>query len=207
MPNGREVTESVPMESADFNNMRRAMVDSQLRTNGVTEPWIVAAMGSVAREQFVPDALRTTAYMDRSIALVGGKKLNPPMTTALMLQAAEVSADDTILLVSVPKGYVATLLSARAKQLVVTETLAELPEPARKGGFSLIIVDGAVETLPNALVALAAEGARIVTGVDERGVTRLAAGYVRDGKVALRPFIDSEIAPLAEFARKPEFVF
>ncbi len=207
MPNGREVTESVPMESADFNNMRRAMVDSQLRTNGVTEPWIVTAMGNVAREQFVPDAFRTTAYMDRSIALAGGKKLNPPMTTALMLQAADVSADDVILLLGTPKGYIATLLSARARQLVVTETLAELPEAARKGGFSLIIIDGAVEILPDALVALAAEGARIVTGVDERGVTRLAAGYVRDGKVALRPFIDSEIASLAEFARKPEFVF
>lgn len=207
MPNGREVTESVPMESADFNNMRRAMVDSQLRTNGVTEPWIVTAMGNVAREQFVPDAFRTTAYMDRSIALAGGKKLNPPMTTALMLQAADVSADDVILLLGTPKGYIATLLFARARQLVVTETLAELPEAARKGGFSLIIIDGAVEILPDALVALAAEGARIVTGVDERGVTRLAAGYVRGGKVALRPFIDSEIASLAEFARKPEFVF
>lgn len=207
MPNGREVTESVPMESANFNNMRRAMVDSQLRTNGVTEPWIVAAMSSVAREKFVPDALRTTAYTDRSIALVGGKTLNPPLSTALMLQAAEVRADDKILLVGAPKGYVATLLSARAKQLVVCETLSNLPETARKGAFSLIIIDGAVEDLPDALVALAAEGARIVTGVNERGVTRLAAGYARGGKVALRPFIDSEIAPLAEFARKPEFVF
>ncbi len=207
VPNGREVTESVPMESADFNNMRRAMVDSQLRTNGVTEPWILAAMGSVAREKFVPGALRTTAYMDRPIVLTGGTMLNPPLSTALMLQAAEVVADDKILLVGAPKGYVSTLLSQRAKQVVVSETLSDLPETARKGGFSVIIVDGAVEEMPDSLVALAAEDARIVTGVNERGVTRLAVGHVRSGKVALRPFIDSEITPLAEFARRPEFVF
>jgi protein-L-isoaspartate(D-aspartate) O-methyltransferase len=195
------------MESVDFNNMRRAMVDSQLRTSGVTEPWIVATMASVARERFVPDALRTTAYMDRAIALPGGKTLNPPLSTALMLQAAEVKADDKILLIGAPQGYVATLLSARAKQLVVSETLSDLPETARKGGFSLIIVDGAVEDMPGALVALATEDARIVTGVNERGVTRLAIGYVRGGNVALRPFIDSEITPLPEFAHKAEFVF
>ena len=70
--------------------MRRAMVDSQLRTSGVRTPWVLAAMGSLARETFVPDALRTTAYMDRSIALGDGKVLNPPVATALMLQAAEV---------------------------------------------------------------------------------------------------------------------
>ena len=53
----------------------------------------------------------------------------------------------------------------------------------------------------------AAEGARMVTGVIEGAVTRLAKGYVHKGKVALKSFADSEIAPLAAFARKPEFVF
>ena len=57
--------------------------------------------------------------------------------------------------------------------------------PQTGADFSLIIIDGAVEELPDSLLALAAEGARIVTGLHERGVTRLAAGYVRGGKVAL----------------------
>ena len=61
----------------------------------------------------MPDAHRNTAYMDRSIALVGGKT-EPAVATALMLQAAEVAADDKVLLVGAPNGYVATLLSARA---------------------------------------------------------------------------------------------
>jgi protein-L-isoaspartate(D-aspartate) O-methyltransferase len=195
------------MESADFNNMRRAMIDSQLRTNGVMEPWIVDAMGSVARENFVPDALRTTAYMDRSISLGGGKSLNPPLATALMLQAAEVQKDDRVLLLGLPKGYLATLVARRTQHVVVSETLGDLPDAARKVGFSVIIIDGAVEELPEALLALAVDDARIVTGTIENGVTRLVIGYARGGKVALKPFSDSEITPLPEFARKPEFVF
>lgn len=195
------------MESANFNNMRRAMVDSQLRTNCVTEPWIVAAMGRVARENFVPPAFRETAYMDRAIALGDGRTLNPPLATALMLQAAEVEAADKVLLIGLPKGYLATVLAQRAADVVATEKLADLPAAGRSARFSLIIIDGAVEELPDALLALATDGARIVTGIMERGVTRLAMGYVRGGKVALRSFSDSEVTPIAEFSHKPEFVF
>lgn len=190
------------MESVDFNNMRRAMVDSQLRTSGITTPWVIAAMGELPREDFVPAALRSAAYMDRSFR--GDRALNPPVATALMLQAADVAADDNVLLVGAPGGYVATLLSARTGNVVAIETLADLPAGGR---FSLIVIDGAVEELPANLLAVAHEGARIVAGIVERGVTRLASGIVRGGKVALRPFADTEIAVLPEFVGLREFVF
>lgn len=192
------------MESVDFNNMRRAMVDSQLRTSGVTTPWVIAAMGSVPREDFAPETLRTTAYMDRALPLASGNTLNPPVATALMLQAAEVTTDDNVLLVGTPGGYMATVLAWRTNNVVVIETLADLPD-ARL--FSLILIDGAVEELPGSLLAAAQDGARIVTGTAEHGVTRLASGYVRGGKVALRPFADTEVAPLPGFAAAREFVF
>jgi protein-L-isoaspartate(D-aspartate) O-methyltransferase len=190
------------MQSADFNNMRRAMVDSQLRTSGVTDAWVLAAMGATPREDFVPQALRDIAYMDRSIALADGTVLNPPVATALMLQAAEVTPDDNVLFIGAAKGYVATLLAARANVTVVSG-----PEDVKGNGFSVLFIDGAIEELPESLIAAAAEGARVVTGLVERSVTSLAFGIVRGGKVALRHFADSEIAPLPAFARKPEFVF
>lgn len=179
------------------------MVDSQLRTSGVTSPWVIAAMGKVAREDFVPDALRTTAYMDRSLPLPGARTLNPPIATALMLQTADVRSDDQILLIGTPGGYVHNLLLAQTKDVIAMETMTALPDSV----FSLILIDGAVEQLPETLLSCAQEGARIVTGVIERGVTRLASGLVRDGKVALRPFADTEVASLPEFARPKEFVF
>ena len=71
------------MESVSFEDMRRAMVDSQLRTNGVTEAWILGAMGSLPREDHVPASHRATSYMDRAIALDDVSVLNPSLLTAL----------------------------------------------------------------------------------------------------------------------------
>lgn len=194
------------MESGKFEDMRRSMVDSQLRTSGVTESWVLAAMGSVAREDYVPVSHQTTAYMDRSLELENGQMLNPPVSTALLLQAAEVRADDNVLLVGQADGYVAAILKTRTTHL--TAATADNLESARAGApYTCIVVDGAAEELPDALFTLAADGARLVTGIVEGAVTRLAKGYVQNGKVALKPIADSEIAPLAAFARKPEFVF
>lgn len=217
------------MESVDFNNMRRAMVDSQLRTSGVAAPWVIAAMGNVARENFAPAVLRQMAYMDRSLPLGGGRFLNPPVTAGMMLAAADVSADDSVLVIGAATGYVAALVAQQAgtvmaleedaglfaeaaKQLAKLKNVNLVDGPLNAGvvanaPYSLIIIDGAVEEIPDAVLAQAAEDGRIVTGLSERGVTRLAFGYVRGGKVALRPLADTEIATLPGFARAKEFVF
>jgi len=200
--------EIFPMESLNFEEMRRSMVDSQLRTSGVTDAWVLAAMGSIPREEFVPLTHRTTAYMDRSIALDDGdgSVLNPAVSAALLLQAADVRADDHVLLVGKPDGYVAAILRTRVSAL--TCVLADNVAAAQSAApYSVIIIDGAAEELPTALVDLAADGARLVTGIIEGAVTRLAKGFVHKGKIALKSFEDSEIAPLSAFARKPEFVF
>jgi protein-L-isoaspartate(D-aspartate) O-methyltransferase len=189
------------MEAVDFSNMRRAMVDGQLRTSGVTTPWVIAAMGELPREDFVDEPLRAAAYMDRSFT--GACPLNPPVATALMLQAADVTAQDKVLLIGTPGGYVARLLMARTDNVVAIETLAELVMT----GFSLIFIDGAVAELPDRLLAAGEEGARVVTGISERGVTRLASGIVHGGKIVLRPFADTEIGILPEFATARSFVF
>lgn len=194
------------MESVNFEDMRRAMVDSQLRTSGINDAWVVAAMGSVPREDYVPAAHRTTAYMDRSILLDDGSVLNPAVSTAMLLQAADVRSDDVVLLVAKANGYVADVLKWRV-QAIVAVGADDLNQAQAGGPFSLIIVDGAAEELPSDLLGLAAEGARIVTGVIEGAVTRLAKGYVHKGKVALKSFADSEIAAIPAFSRKPEFVF
>lgn len=194
------------MESVNFEEMRRSMVDSQLRTSGVTDLWVLSAMGNIPREDFVPLTHRSTAYMDRSIALDGGFVLNPSVSTALLLQAADVRADDHVLLVGKEDGYVAAILRTRVKALV-SVTPDNVAAAQSAAPYSLIVIDGAAEELPAALVNLAADGARLVTGIIEGAVTRLAKGYVHKGNIALKSFEDSEIAPLPAFARKAEFVF
>jgi protein-L-isoaspartate(D-aspartate) O-methyltransferase len=206
VPHGQQVNGNIPMESVSFEEMRRSMVDSQLRTSGVTDAWVLTAMGNIPREDFVPITHRSTAYMDRSSALDDGSVLNPAVSTALLLQAADVRADDHVLLVGKEDGYVAAILRTRVNALVCAS--ADNVSSAQSAApFALIIIDGAAEELPSALVNLAADGARLVTGIIEGAVTRLAKGYVHKGKIALKSFEDSEIAPLPAFARKPEFVF
>lgn len=194
------------MDSVNFEEMRRAMVDSQLRTSGVQDPIVLAAMGSIPREDYVPATHRATAYMDRSIVTDDGDVLNPAVSTALMLQAAEVKATDNVLLIGKADGYVAAILKTAVANLTTTSA-TDFANATKGAPYSLIIVDGAAEELPESLLKLALDGGRIVTGIMERAVTRLAKGHVHNGKVALKTFADSEIAPLKAFARKAEFVF
>ena len=147
-----------------------------------------------------------TSYTDRAIPLDDGSVLNPPLATALLLQAAEVKPGDAVLLIGAPQGYVAGLLKSRVTNLTCVEA-ADWTTAATSAPYSLIVIDGAIEELPEGLLAFASEEARLVTGLSEGPVTRLAKGYVHAGRIALKPFIDSEIAPLAAFARKAEFVF
>jgi protein-L-isoaspartate(D-aspartate) O-methyltransferase len=217
------------MSKQDFSQSRRFMVDSQLRTSGISQPWIIAAMGKIPRELFVPAAMRSVAYMDRSITISTARKLNPPVATGSLLAAADISSDDRILLIGAGTGYVAALLASRAAHVVAVEEDAELFSEAGTqlsgldnvtlvqgplaagapdhGPFSLIVIDGAIADLPPALVDQLSETGRMVTGLADGANSRLAVGYNRGGAIALKSFADTAIAPLPGFVRKAEFVF
>ncbi len=214
---------------SDFTVNRRAMIDSQLRTNGIMSPAVIAAMGMVPRENFVPESFQSISYMDRSVPLGASRVLNPPLAIGLMLEQADVQKDDRILLIGAGTGYLAALLAGRGASLVATEESADLMALAQAnltvqsgltliaaplaGGapdhapYSLVLIDGAIETLTQAVVDQMQEGGRIVTGLAEGAVRRLASGYKRNGKVALRAFADTEIAALPGFAHTKEFIF
>jgi protein-L-isoaspartate(D-aspartate) O-methyltransferase len=221
------------MSNPDFTTARRAMIDSQLRTSGIFDPSVLAAMAVCERENYVPTAMRAIAYIDRSIAIGGNRKLNPPVAAAMMLQAAEVKSSDQILLVGAGTGYMAALLAATGASVVALEeddalfgesvsrlaamtNVTPVKGPltdgwADLGPYSLIVVDGAITELPAAISSQLTETGRVVCGLIDNNVGRLAIGYRAGGDVgntlALRPFADTDIAQLSVFARKAEFVF
>ena len=170
---------------------RRAMIDSQLRPSGVNEPWVLSAMMALAREDFVPASLRDAAYMDRAVPLGEGRFLAAPLVHARMLGEALPTAEDKALLVGDGKGYPADATAKRRG----------------KGGYSLIVVDGAAEVLPDALLAALAEGGRLVSGMVERGVTRLTTGRKTGGTFALLPLADIGIPVLPELAAPKRWSF
>lgn len=220
------MTESNTIPADDFAAMRAAMVASQLRPNGVTGLALLEAMGRVPRESFVPEARRVIAYTDRAIPLGNGRALNPPMTTALLLNAADIGADSRVLIVGAATGYATALASSMASYVVGIEcdptmvALAAANVPTARiiesdletgvpvhGPYDAIVIDGAVEFVPDALIAQLAPGGRLTTALVEGNVTRLAVGRRGGTGFALAAFVDAEAVVLPGFVRPREFVF
>ncbi|MGZ3199693.1 MAG: protein-L-isoaspartate O-methyltransferase family protein, partial [Croceibacterium sp.] len=153
---------------------RKAMLDSQLRTSGVNAGYVLARMGEVAREDFVPASARGVAYMDRAIALGNGGFLAAPLVQGMMLQEARPTMADKALLVDGGSGYLAELVRPLVGSLEVVSA-ADAAAAKRKSDITLLLIDGAVEQLPVALVQRLAEGGRVVCGALKNGLTRLAA--------------------------------
>lgn len=185
---------------------RRAMIESQLRTSGVNEPWVLSAVAAVAREDFVPETMRSAAYIDRAIPLGNGRFLAAPLVHAKMLAEAEPTRKDKALLIGDGNGYLAALLRPLVGSLDAVDP-AQAASLAGEGGYTLIVIDGAVEELPPALCQQLADDGRLVTGVVERGVSRLAAGRKAGGAVALLPLAEIGIPALPEFAAPKRWSF
>jgi protein-L-isoaspartate(D-aspartate) O-methyltransferase len=192
------ITEDRPA-TIDFSAARRAMIDSQLRVSGVTQDFVLAAMGEAAREDFVPVAARGHAYIDRAIALGGGRALPAPLVHGLLMREAAPTPQDKVLLVDCGAGYLAALLEPLAGSLTVM-TPTDAAAKRGKGGYSLVVVEGAIEQVPDGVAAQLGEGGRLVTGLVERGVTRLAVGRKIAGQLALQPLAEIGMPVLAEFA-------
>ena len=193
--------------SQDFTIARRAMIDSQLRVSGVTEEFVLTAMNRALREDFVPAAARGHAYIDRAIPLGNGRALPAPLFHGRLLAEAAPASDDSVLLVSCGSGYLAALVQPLVGSLAVVDAADAAAMKQKKGGYTLLLIDGAIEELPEALAGQLAEGGRIVTGLVARGVTRLAAGRKLGGAVALQPLAEMGIPVLSEFTAPKRWSF
>ena len=214
---------------SDYRTARRAMVNSQLRPNDVNDPVVIGAMAVTPRENFVSEERRAAAYIDRAVPLADGRVLNPPLATGLMLTRANVVSSDKVLIIGAGTGYIAALLAPIVESVVALEEsdalYSQLAEnmgavdnvtavhgPLEKGcpksaPYSLIIIDGAVETIPELLARQLSNDGRLLCGQHEDGVTRMAIGRKAGDAISLADFADSEIAPLPAFARPAEYVF
>jgi protein-L-isoaspartate(D-aspartate) O-methyltransferase len=179
---------------------RKAMIDSQLRTSGVNAPFVLARMAAVAREDFVPSTARGIAYIDRAIPLGGGRYLAAPVVQGMMLQEARPNLGDKALLVDGGSGYLAELVRPLVGSLEVISPAEAAGATRKRGDFTLLLIDGAFERLPDALVQRLADDARVVTGVLRNGLTRLALGRKAAGEVGLIPLAEIGIPVLPEFA-------
>lgn len=212
----------------NFSSMRAAMVESQLRTSGIVDADVIAAMAHVPRERFVPAERSAIAYADRSVPLSGGRAINPPLASAKLLDAVSAQPGEKVLLIGAATGYTAAVLAKIGAKVVAVESDAALlaeagsalsgdavtliqgdlaAGAADKGPYDAIIIDGAVEQVPDALIdQLSAQG-RLAVAILDRGVTRYALGKRHGDSFGLHVFGDGESAVLPGFAKPKGFVF
>ena len=217
------------MSGQDLVNMRRLMVSNQLRTNAVTDVDVLAAMAAVPRERFVTDAQASLCYRDTMVPLGGGRGLNPPIATGRLLNAAQVRRGDRALVVGAGTGYAAAVLAAMGATVTALEVSPELVARARialdgvagvtlvegpladgwaEGApYAIVYFDGAVEHVPEAIVAQLAIGGRLVGIVADHGLTRLVEGRRASGGFGMEAFAEVEAALLPGFAPAPAFAF
>lgn len=210
---------------------RRTMIDTQLRPNGVNDPALLAAIDSVDRSAHVPASAAATAYVDRAIALGGGRALNPVLTTARLIGDVGVRSGQHILIVGGATGYCAAILHAMGARVTMVESDSALMAAARNAltgcdgvtfvngplsngapdgaPFDALIIDGAVDHVPAALATQLNAGARVATGHGDGAVTHLARGVRVAGTetIGLIDFADLECVALPGFAPPPQFRF
>jgi len=191
----------------NFQTARRAMIDSQLRTSGVNEPFVLERMGAVAREDFVPETARGTAYMDRAQPLGEGRFLASPVAHGQMLAEAHPKPNERVLVVENGNGYLAELVRPLAASVDTVTASAVASGKSKAKDFDLVLVDGAIEDVPKALVKAVSANGRIVSGLIERGVSRLAVGRRSGDTLAFDTVADADLPVLGMFARKKAWSF
>jgi protein-L-isoaspartate(D-aspartate) O-methyltransferase len=214
---------------------RQKMVDGQVRPSDVTDLRIIDAMLAIPRELFVPQNQLAMAYLDLDLEVGGGgaakRFLIKPAVTAKMLQAAEIKADDRVLVVGCATGYIAVLaaklaakvtasesdqvLAGQAKDISVRlgiENVTVVPAEAAAGvpdaaPYDVIILNGATEIAPDRLYQQLKEGGRLV-GVFATTRPQRALIVTRShGDFGYRALFDAAVPVLPGLERVPAFVF
>jgi len=208
----------------DFAAAREAMVESQLRTQGVTDPAVLAAMGAVERERFLPSHTRPLAYVDRAVDMGEGRFLPAPAVLGQLLTQMMPRPGQRALVVGAGTGYSAAVLARIGLEVTTLESSATLAAAARELGVAVVegpleaghaarapyqqvLLDGAVEYIPDAIVEQLADGGRLGGAIIDRGITRLVIGRKAGGAFGTLSVGDAGVPALPGFSRPKEFTF
>ena len=200
------------------------MVENQLRPQGVTDPAVLKAMGGIAREHFLAPQARPLAYVDRAVLMGEGRYLPAPAVLGSLLTQMMPLRGQRALVVGAGRGYSAAVLQAMGLLVTALESSSELASAARENGldvvegsledgwkrgapYDLVLIDGAVEYIPDAIVDQLANGGVLGTALLDRGITRLIVGRKVAGAFGYLSLSDAGVPALPGFARPKAFTF
>ena len=208
----------------DYVTARQAMVDSQLRPQGVNDPAVIEAMSLVPREQFVPDEQKPLAYIDRALPIGEGRALSAPAVTGLLLTALAPVRGERALVIGAGTGYSAAVLTEMGISTEAVESSSSLAAAARQNGvevvegelerghpaggaYDIVLIDGAVEVIPDAIVEQLTDGGRLGGAIVDKGITRLIVGRKAGTGFGYLTVADAATPALPGFQRPHAFTF
>ena len=215
----------------DYKTARIAMVDCQVRPSDVTKYPIIDALLSVPREAYVPTEMRPVAYAGEHIALGEDRVLLDARTFAKMLDVLNVQSNELVLDIGCGLGYSTAVLARMAEAVVAIEGNAEMAEKAtatlsdhsvdnafvtfgnltegnaKNGPYDVIILQGCVEEIPEALVQQLKDGGRICAIFRDGNLGECRIGYKLHNKLSWRSVFNASAPLINGFETKPEFKF
>ncbi|MEQ9039955.1 MAG: protein-L-isoaspartate O-methyltransferase [Silicimonas sp.] len=215
---------------ADYARRRTTMVDTQVRPSDVTRFPIIEAMLKIPRELFVPVDRREAAYVGENMDLGGGRVVLEPRTLAKMLEAVDIQPDELVLDIGSGYGYSAALAAHLADAVIALEEAPELAREAeralteagadnaavvegplaqgaaRHGPYDVIMVQGAVQHMPEAITDQLKDGGRIAAIFQEGALGVVRVGYRIDGQMTWRFAFNAGAPVLPGFEANRAFV-
>jgi protein-L-isoaspartate(D-aspartate) O-methyltransferase len=215
----------------DFELARRNMVESQIRTNKVTNADLLRVLETVPRERFLPPEYVHAAYVDEDVPIAPGRFLMEPMVFARLVQLTDPQVTDRALVVGSGTGYGAAVLAQLARSVVALESDPALAARGRerfarlaidgatqaegpltegwplKAPYDVILVEGAAEVLPGSLFEQLADGGRLVAVIETDGIGRATLFDKRTDVLSHRVVFDAGVPILPDLKRKRGFVF
>jgi protein-L-isoaspartate(D-aspartate) O-methyltransferase len=216
----------------DFEAARKHMVDSQVRTNDVTDPRIQRAFETAPRERFLPVELRAQAYIDREVVYAPGRSMPTARDFSKLLDALDLRHSDLILDVACGSGYSSAILAMLGEMVVAVEqdeALAALAQEnwsaigadnaavitgdleegaAKQGPFDVIVIGQAIEVEPSALLKQLKEGGRLGAFFRRGGVTKGSVWRRSGASAGMVEVFDASVRTVLDgFTRPKTFVF
>jgi len=222
------------MAVMDFETARHNMVENQIRCCKILDPTLLDTFETMPREAFLPDDIKSLAYMEGRVPLPCGQEMLSPLQEGYIMHTLDLQGDERVLEVGAGTGFLTALLAMHAKEVVAFELHAPLAELAKKnldahgitnatvtcangieestlqdtGKFDAIVLDAALETIPEHLAKRLKEGGQLVAFTGMNPVVKLVSmKCAPSGRWQSDALIETLLQNMEGLPEKREFVF